>query len=139
MHADLKVPPESTLEILSKNLLFSAFPSAETPELIDEFRDHPNVVPAKDVLETGLTNINAVLHPPEMIMNAGWIEHTNGNLGFFQVWLLTAISKPKVIVSEYCKITSRVMDSSPELKGIMVWGVGHDHVDLNAASEREYT
>lgn len=46
------------------------------------------------------------------------------------------ISKPKVIVSEYCKITSRVMDSSPELRGIMVWGVGHDHVDLNAASER---
>jgi phosphoglycerate dehydrogenase-like enzyme len=28
------------------------------------------------------------------------------------------------------------MDSSPELKGIMVWGVGHDHIDLNAASER---
>lgn len=48
------------------------------------FQDlYPNVVPASDVLETGLTNINAVLHPPGMIMNAGWIEHTNGNFGYY--------------------------------------------------------
>ena len=44
--------------------------------------------------------------------------------------------RPKVIVSEYCKITSQVMDSSPQLKGIVVWGVGYDHVDVKAASER---
>jgi D-3-phosphoglycerate dehydrogenase len=45
-------------------------------------------------------------------------------------------NRAKVIISEYFKITGRVMDASPMLKGIVVWGVGYDHVDVNAASER---
>lgn len=42
----------------------------------------------------------------------------------------------KVVISEYFKITDRVMDASQVLKGIVVWGVGYDHVDVEAASER---
>jgi D-3-phosphoglycerate dehydrogenase len=45
-------------------------------------------------------------------------------------------SNPKVIISEYFKITGRVMDASQALRGIVVWGVGYDHVDVKAASER---
>lgn len=45
-------------------------------------------------------------------------------------------AKPKVIISEYFKISGRVMDSSPNLKGIVVWGVGFDHIDVEAASKR---
>jgi len=45
-------------------------------------------------------------------------------------------AKVKVIISEYFKITARVMDASQVLKGIVVWGVGYDHVDVDAASER---
>lgn len=42
----------------------------------------------------------------------------------------------KVIVSEYFPITGRIMDSSESLKGIVVYGVGYDHVDVEAASDR---
>lgn len=42
----------------------------------------------------------------------------------------------KVIISEYFKITGPVMDASRSLRGIVVWGVGYDHIDVNAASER---
>ena len=42
---------------------------------------------------------------------------------------------PKVIISEYFKISGRVMDASPNLKGIVVWGVGYDHIDVEAADE----
>jgi len=45
-------------------------------------------------------------------------------------------TKPKVIISEYFKVTGPVMDASPNLKGIVVWGVGYDHIDVKAASER---
>lgn len=45
-------------------------------------------------------------------------------------------AKAKVVVSEYFKITWRVMDASSMLKGVVVWGVGYDHVDVKAASER---
>lgn len=42
----------------------------------------------------------------------------------------------KVIISEYFPITGRVIDASPTLKGVVVWGVGYDHVDIEAASEK---
>lgn len=42
----------------------------------------------------------------------------------------------ELIISEYFEITCRVMDALPNLKGIVVWGVGYDHIDINAASER---
>lgn len=43
---------------------------------------------------------------------------------------------PKVIISEYFKITGRIMEGSKALRGIVVWGIGYDHVDLESASER---
>jgi len=42
----------------------------------------------------------------------------------------------KVIISEYFKITEPVMSASPALKGIVVWGVGYEHMDVDAASAR---
>lgn len=41
-----------------------------------------------------------------------------------------------VIASEYGQITSRIIDQAPRLKAISVWGVGYDHVDIEAASNR---
>ena len=35
------------------------------------------------MLETSLTNFNAVMHPPGMVMNAGWIEFTKGNFSYY--------------------------------------------------------
>ena len=45
-------------------------------------------------------------------------------------------SNAKVIISEYLPITDLVLEASPDLKGIVVWGVGYNHVDVDAASER---
>jgi D-3-phosphoglycerate dehydrogenase len=44
--------------------------------------------------------------------------------------------KPQVIISEYYSISSQLMDLSPNLKGIIACGVGFDHIDVEAASER---
>ena len=41
-----------------------------------------------------------------------------------------------IIASEYGHITSRIIDQAPRLKAISVWGVGYDHVDVEAASNR---
>lgn len=89
----LIAPAHVHVGIVTKKLLFSAFPSRDTPELIEIFKQlYPNVVPAKDVLETGLTNVNAVLHPPGMIMNAGWIEFTNGNFNYYSEGITPAVA-----------------------------------------------
>jgi opine dehydrogenase len=38
---------------------------------------------AESVLEADLSNVNAILHPPGMVCNAGWIEATGGDFGFY--------------------------------------------------------
>ena len=35
------------------------------------------------MLEADLANLNAILHPPGMVCNAGWIEATGGKFGFY--------------------------------------------------------
>jgi opine dehydrogenase len=35
------------------------------------------------VLETGFANLNAVEHPPQALLNIGWIEHTKGDYYFY--------------------------------------------------------
>jgi opine dehydrogenase len=37
----------------------------------------------RSVLEADLLNINAILHPPGMVCNAGWIEATQGGFRFY--------------------------------------------------------
>lgn len=63
---------------------FAALPGRQTPECFPLFaRLYPDSTQRKNVLETSLNNINAVLHPPGMILNAGWIEHTRGNFSYY--------------------------------------------------------
>lgn len=43
---------------------------------------------------------------------------------------------PKVLIAEYFKITRQEIYAAPNLRGIAVWGVGYDHIDVEAASEK---
>lgn len=63
---------------------FAALPGEETRKHIGRFKElFPDTTERKNVLETSLTNLNAVMHPPGMIMNAGWIEHTKGDFSYY--------------------------------------------------------
>jgi opine dehydrogenase len=66
------------------NLAFAAFPGNVQNQLYELIKPiYPEIRQATSVLETALTNINAVFHPTGMIMNAGWIEHAGGNFLFY--------------------------------------------------------
>lgn len=66
------------------SLPFASFPGRHRDELLDFVRPlYPSVVPATDVLETAFMDINAVEHPPQIICNAGWVEHTRGDYLFY--------------------------------------------------------
>jgi opine dehydrogenase len=64
----------------------AAFPGtavAECLERIDALLPG-RFTPAETVLELDLGNVNAVLHPPLMVCNAGWIEATAGNFPIYR-------------------------------------------------------
>lgn len=50
--------------------------------------------------------------------------------------LIRFVADAVVICSEYAKVTKRVIDAAPRLKGVVVYGIGFDHVDVKAAQER---
>jgi opine dehydrogenase len=75
-------------------LRFAALPAARTPELAGRLLAlFPNLVSVSTVLETGLMNINAVFHPPGMLMNAGWIEFTGGDFLFYKESITPSVAR----------------------------------------------
>jgi opine dehydrogenase len=69
---------------VASNLLFAALPATETDELYERVAPlYPSIVKAENVLQLGLQDLNAVEHPPQTLMNAGWLEHTKGDYLFY--------------------------------------------------------
>ncbi|WP_069805013.1 NAD/NADP octopine/nopaline dehydrogenase family protein [Thermogemmatispora onikobensis] len=46
-------------------------------------RLYPSLRPVEHVLVTALSNVNAVLHPPGMVLSAAWIEHSGGDFRYY--------------------------------------------------------
>ena len=74
------------------NLRCAAFPGKHTATLVPDMQKvFPNIVAAANVMETGLANINAIMHPAGMIGNAGWIEKTGGEFLYYREGITPAI------------------------------------------------
>jgi len=78
----------------TSNLRFAALPASGTPELLGRLRPlFPNLTAAANVLETGFMNINAVIHPPGVLMNAGWTEFTGGGFLFYKESITPSVAR----------------------------------------------
>ena len=53
---------------------------------------YPNLILAENVLETGLSNINAIMHPAGMLGNAGWIEKSGGDFYYYREGITPSIA-----------------------------------------------
>ena len=91
-----RLEAEATVGLYSytRRLMFAAFPGRHVDALFELVKPlHPEIVKASSVLETGLANVNAVFHPPGMLMNAGWIEHTGGGFLFYKEGITDAVGR----------------------------------------------
>ena len=62
----------------------AAFPATDTAELLSRLDGLvPYLLAVPHVLAAGFANVNAVLHPPGMILGAAWIEHTGGDFYYY--------------------------------------------------------
>lgn len=78
----------------TSNLAFAAFPGNAQQRLFNLLKPvFPEITQASSVLETALNNINAVFHPTGMLMNAGWIEHSNGDFLFYRDGITESIGR----------------------------------------------
>ena len=87
---------ESSVYVSStdKAVSVGVFPACDTETVLSKIRQvYPHVVAARDVLESTLCNINAMFHPPGVVLNAGWIEHTGGDFRFYYDGITPAIGR----------------------------------------------
>jgi opine dehydrogenase len=78
----------------TKKLAFAAFPGRHAARLFELMKPlFPEIVLASSVLETALSNINAIFHPPGMLMNAGWIEATDGDFLFYKQGVTESVGR----------------------------------------------
>lgn len=77
-------PAEARLFRSKITVPLAALPSTDTPKALELARmAYPQFIPARNVLETSLDNMGAVMHPSLMILNAGRIEATRGEFQFY--------------------------------------------------------
>jgi opine dehydrogenase len=77
-----------------KSLGFGALPGKYTDDMFDLIKPlYPDIRKLTSVIESALANMNAVFHPPGMIMNAGWIEHTDGGFLFYKEGITPSIGR----------------------------------------------
>lgn len=91
-----RMPEPGKVEIYRRttNLRCAAFPAKHTVDVVKEMQEiFPNIVPAANVLETGLSNINAIMHPAGMLGNTGWIEKSGGDFLWYYEGITPAIGK----------------------------------------------
>lgn len=68
---------ETKVKVLGvkKRVSMAAFPATQTPKAVESLtKVFPQFIPAVDVLETGVNNMGAMLHPLPTLLNIGWIE-----------------------------------------------------------------
>ncbi|WP_149536773.1 NAD/NADP-dependent octopine/nopaline dehydrogenase family protein [Siccirubricoccus phaeus] len=78
----------------ARKLRFAALPATRTAELFALVQPlYPDIQAASSALESALGNVNAVFHPPGMLMNAGWIEATGGDFLFYREGITPAVAR----------------------------------------------
>jgi opine dehydrogenase len=91
-----RMPEPGKVEVYRRttNLRCAAFPGKHTARLVAEIVEiFSNVVAAANVLDTGFSNINAIMHPAGMLGNAGWIEKSRGDFLWYQEGITPSIGR----------------------------------------------
>ncbi|WP_366922129.1 NAD/NADP octopine/nopaline dehydrogenase family protein [Metallumcola ferriviriculae] len=85
---------EVELYLSAKKLLFSAFPSRNTPEVLEKCKClYNSLVPASNIWETTLNNGNPETHPGPCLLNAGRIEYSGGEFYLYREGITEGVSR----------------------------------------------
>ncbi|MCI0713603.1 MAG: NAD/NADP octopine/nopaline dehydrogenase family protein [Chloroflexi bacterium] len=77
-------PAEAKIFRHKNSLPVAALPASRTQTVLDYLSEiYPQFISAPNVLYTSLNNMGAVFHPALMLLNAGWIETTQGDFQFY--------------------------------------------------------
>ncbi len=91
-----RMKDSNTIHVSStdKPVMVGVFPNAYKTEVMEHINKfYPKMKSAANVLESTLSNLNAMFHPQGMVLNAGWIEFTKGDFKFYYEGITPAIGR----------------------------------------------
>jgi opine dehydrogenase len=115
-------PDEVEVSGYKKGHLVAAFPGKRTTEALDVINQfYPEVKGGESILETGLRNVNFVMHPPIVVLNAGRLETTKGNFLFYHEGVTDRIGAAvEHIEDERLKIGEKLGLNLPLTKDVLL-------------------
>lgn len=99
---------------------------------------YPRSVVERDVLATGLSDVNMVLHPPGAILGAAWVEATGGSFTFYVEGMTPGVATVMRALDEERREVAASFDHRlpslvEEMLAIGTVEAGADSLDLQAA------
>lgn len=92
---------EVSIYQITDRLIFSALPATDTPYFYQKIQDlYPQIKLGYNILETSLTNHNAILHPAAMILNGAYLERTAGDFLFYNEGTTPAVGEVMATVDQ---------------------------------------
>ena len=77
-------PAQARIFRIKDAVPLAALPATRNKVVLDLIREaYPQYIDGVNVLQTGLNNMGAIFHPALTLLNAGWIEATNGDFEFY--------------------------------------------------------
>ncbi|MCG2787268.1 MAG: NAD/NADP octopine/nopaline dehydrogenase family protein [Anaerolineae bacterium] len=77
-------PAQARIFRIKEAVPLAALPATRTQLVLDAINPaYPQFIDGVNVLNTGLNNMGAIFHPALTLLNAGWIERTNGDFQFY--------------------------------------------------------
>ena len=77
-------PAQARIFRIKEAVPLAALPATRTERVLDAITPaYPQFIDGVNVLNTGLNNMGAIFHPALTLLNAGWIERTNGDFQFY--------------------------------------------------------
>jgi opine dehydrogenase len=77
-------PAQAHIFRIKEAVPLAALPATRTQLVLDAIEPaYPQFIDGGNVLNTGMNNMGAIFHPALTLLNAGWIESTNGDYQFY--------------------------------------------------------
>ena len=77
-------PAQARIFRIKDAVPLAALPATRNKVVLDLIHEaYPQYIDGVNVLQTGLNNMGAIFHPALTLLNAGWIEATNGDFEFY--------------------------------------------------------
>jgi opine dehydrogenase len=77
-------PAQAHIFRIKEAVPLAALPATRTHLVLDAIKPaYPQFIDGGNVLNTGMNNMGAIFHPALTLLNAGWIESTNGDYQFY--------------------------------------------------------